>query len=185
VASEAALSAGAQGQFFEMDRLIFSQQKEIPDLLREKAIEMDMPNQLKDEAVQREVFIDLAAQLNLDQAQMRHDLENQTYLPQVEAETADSLRVGAKGTPASFINGRYLSGAKPFETFQKEIQSEIDWARNGNRPDFEKGTDIAELIPAWQREPDPDKVYDLEAGDASYLGASNAKVTILHYLDYQ
>jgi protein-disulfide isomerase len=185
VAAEAALSAASQGKFLEMDRLIFSKQKEMTNLLQQKSVEMDMPNQLKDEAVQREVFIDLAAQLDLDVDQVRRDLENQTYRPQVEGEKADSLRVGAKGTPASFINGRYLSGAKPFEVFQAEIQKEIDWARNGNRPDFEKGTDIAELIPWWKRPPDPSKTYVLEAGNAPSVGSPQAKVTILHYLDYQ
>jgi protein-disulfide isomerase len=185
VAAETALSAGAQGKFLEMDRLIFSKQKEMTDLLQAKSVEMGMANQLKDEAVQREVFIDIAAELGLDVDQVRHDLENRTYRPQVEAEKADSLRVGAKGTPASFINGRYMSGAKPFETFQAEIQKEIDWARNGNRPQFEKGKDIAELIPWWKRPPDPDKVYDLPAGDGPSVGSPTAKVTILHYLDYQ
>jgi protein-disulfide isomerase len=168
-----------------MDRLIFSKQQEMKDLLQAKSVEMGMANQLKDEAVQREVFIDLAAELGLDSAQVRHDLENGTYRPQVEAETADSLRVGAKGTPASFINGRYVSGAKSFEVFAEEIRKEIEWARNGNRPDFDKGADVAELIPWWKRPPDPDKVYVLPAGDAPFVGSTRAKVTILHYLDYQ
>ena len=29
------------------------------------------------------------------------------------------------------------------------------------------------------------EMYDLAAGDASYLGSSEANVTILHFLDYQ
>ena len=168
-----------------MDKHLFSQQKAIPTLLRDKAIEMGVPGQERSEDVQREVFIDLAAQLDVDVDQVRHDLENQTYRPQVVAETAEAVRVGASGTPASFINGRYLSGAKPFETFRQEIQKEIDWARNGNRPDFEKGTNIAQLKPAAQRSPDPTKVYDLKAGNAPYQGSSRARVTILHYMDYQ
>lgn len=30
-----------------------------------------------------------------------------------------------RGTPAFFINGRYLSGAQPFEAFKQRIDAEL------------------------------------------------------------
>jgi len=33
--------------------------------------------------------------------------------------------VGVTGTPAFFINGRFLSGAQPFEAFRAIIEDEI------------------------------------------------------------
>ena len=33
--------------------------------------------------------------------------------------------LGANATPAFFINGRYISGAQPFENFDKIIQEEL------------------------------------------------------------
>jgi len=33
--------------------------------------------------------------------------------------------MGVTGTPAFFINGRFLSGAQPFEAFQAIIEDEI------------------------------------------------------------
>jgi protein-disulfide isomerase len=118
---------------------------------------------------------------------MRQELESRVHLPRIKAETDEAMRVGARGTPASFINGRYLSGARPYEQFRAEVQKEVDWHRNGNRPKFAAGTNVSQLKGQQQRRkgPDPDKVYDLKAGDAPFEGPAGAKVTILHYLDYQ
>ena len=187
MASEAALAAGAQGKFLEMDKLIFAQQRAITQMLRDKAAELGMPGQERSEQVQREVFIDLAGQLGLNVDGVRYELENRVHLEQIQAETAQASRVGATGTPASFINGRYLRGAQPYEKFEQEVQKEINWAQGGNRPSFAKGTSVAQLRPAQQqrRGPDPNKVYDLKAGNSPSQGPSGAKVTILHYLDYQ
>ena len=132
------------------------------------------------------MFIDLAAQLDVDVDQVRRDLENQTYRPQVVAETAEAVRVGASGTPASFINGRYLSGAKPFEAFRQEIQKEIDWARSGNRPSFEKGTNVAQLKGGGgSAGPAKKMVFDVPVGETFFVGPPRATVTLISFLDYQ
>jgi protein-disulfide isomerase len=34
--------------------------------------------------------------------------------------------LGVTGTPAFFINGRFLSGAQPFEAFQSIIDEELE-----------------------------------------------------------
>ncbi len=159
-------------------------------MLRDKSIEMGKPNQLRSEDVQREVFIELGAQLGLDVGQVRHDLENQTFRPQVEAETAEAVRVGARGTPASFVNGRYIRGAKPFEMFRREVQKEIDWARNGNRPSFQTGSDVARQRPT-QPAPAPtpsqgkEMVFDVPVGETFFVGPPRATVTLVSFLDYQ
>jgi protein-disulfide isomerase len=165
---------------------VFAQQRGFTNALRDKAVAMGKSAQeARSDEVQREVFIDLAGQLGLDQARFRQDLESRAYLPRVQADTKEAMRVGASGTPASFVNGRFVSGARPFEAFQAEVQKELDWDRNGNRPDFPKGTNVAQLKPKKGRGPDPNKVYKLTAGGAPIEGPAGAKVTILHYLDYQ
>ena len=155
-------------------------------LLSEKAVAMGKSAQeARSEEVQREVFIDIAGQMGLDQASFRQDLEGRVHQARVQADTREALQVGAGGTPASFINGRFVSGARPFESFKAEVQKELDWDKNGNRPDFPKGTNVSQLRPNRPRGPDPNKVYDLAAGGAPFDGPAGAKVTILHYLDYQ
>jgi len=95
--------------------------------------------------------------------------------------------IGANGTPATFINGRYVSGAKAYSYFKDIIDEELGWAKAGNRPEFKIGKNVSEASakPATAAGPDPNKVYDIAAGDAPSRGPKNAKVTILHYFDYQ
>ena len=44
---------------------------------------------------------------------------------QLEADMAEGKALGVTGTPAFFINGRYLSGAKPFDEFAQAINAEL------------------------------------------------------------
>ena len=182
------MAAGVQGKFFEFDHLIFTRQREIPRLLQAKAQELGKAGQERSAEIQREVFIDLAASLNLDTASIRDGLESGAWKARVQQEAAEAARLGVTGTPASFVNGRYLRGAQPYERFAAEVKKELDWAAGGNKPEFAKGTSIAQLRSQQQARPsgpDPNKVYALKAGNAPYEGESGAKVTILHYVDYQ
>ena len=43
-----------------------------------------------------------------------------------------AARVGARGTPAFFINGRFLSGAQPIENFKTIIDDEIGNGEGAN-----------------------------------------------------
>ena len=45
--------------------------------------------------------------------------------PTGTGDTAAGQKLGATGTPAFFVNGRFLSGAQPYETFKTLIESEI------------------------------------------------------------
>ena len=182
------MAAGAQGSFFEFDELIFGRQREISKKLTAKAQQLGKPaTEARSEDVQREVFIDLAAELGLDVGLFRQDLEGRRYLGRVRQGAAEAPRLGVTGTPGSFVNGRYLSGAQPFARFRAQVSQELTWAKEGTRPSFKKGQNVAQLRPASNRRsgPDPSKVYDLKPGVAPAQGLSGAKVTILHYLDYQ
>jgi len=189
VAAEVAMSAGAQGLFHEMDELIFARQRDMTNLLRTKAAAMGKPaGSERSDDVQREVFIDLAAGLGMDPAQTRSDLETHAYLGRVNQEAGEAARVGLTGTPGSFINGRFVSGAQPITAFQRLVDQELAWARSGNRPAFAQGTNISQLRSqqaSRPRGPDPNKVYELTAGSAPFEGPAGATVTVLHWLDYQ
>ena len=181
------MAAGAQGLFFEFDEMVFQRQRKVGPLLQAKAQQMGKADQWRAADVQREVFIDLSASLDLDTDRIRHELETGAWKARVQEEAAQAARLGVSGTPGSFVNGRYLRGAQPFQSFKAEVEKELNWARDGDRPKFAKGTSIAQLRSASSRPrgPDPNRVYPLKPGDAPFEGATSAKVTILHYLDYQ
>jgi protein-disulfide isomerase len=51
------------------------------------------------------------------------DLDNKKL---IDADKKEAILLGATGTPAFFINGRFLSGAKPFEEFAALINEELE-----------------------------------------------------------
>ncbi len=164
-AAEAAMAAAAQGKFMEMHKKLFENQQQLT----------------------RDKYIALAKEIGLDVDKFTKDIDANAYAAAIQKDAGEAEGVGASGTPASFINGRYLSGAKPYGSFKDMIDEELGWAKANNRPDFKTGKNVAEASarPAAPAGPDPNKVYDIAAGDAPSRGPKDAKVTILHYFDYQ
>ena len=102
-AHAAAESAHRQGKFWEMHDKIFANQHEIkPDKLRAYAKE-----------------------IGLDLAKFDKDVASPDVKKRIEADSQEAEKLGVSGTPAFFINGRYLSGAQPFENFKKMIDEEL------------------------------------------------------------
>ena len=52
-------------------------------------------------------------------------LDSEKYADEVDADTEEGKSYGVRGTPAFFINGRFLSGALPFSEFEKVIEEEL------------------------------------------------------------
>jgi len=164
-AAEAAMAANAQGKFVEMNRKLFENQQKLS----------------------RENYLIWAKELGLDVDRFTKELDAHTYAEAIQKDAKEAEDIGAGGTPASFVNGRYLSGAKPVAAFKEVIDEELAWAKAGNRPEFKIAKNVSEASakPAAPAGPDPNKIYEIAAGDAPYRGPDKAKVTILHYYDYQ
>lgn len=165
LAAEAALAAHAQGKFLPMHR---------------KLIESSA-------SLSRERILAIAAEIGLDVPRFTQAIDAKASSDTIARETQEVVGLGATGTPATFINGRFVSGAKPFEFFKTIIDEEIGWAKAGNRPTFTKGTNVrqASASAATRKGPDPAKLYDLPAGASPSRGPADAPVTILHYTDFQ
>ncbi len=102
-AAEASLCANDQGRFWEMHDVMFQEQK---------ALGLD---QLKQKA----------ARLELDTEAFNECLDSGRYEDQVAADLEAGSSFGVTGTPAIFINGRFLSGAQPFEAIAKIVDDEL------------------------------------------------------------
>jgi protein-disulfide isomerase len=101
-AAEAARCAQAQGKFWEYHDKLFASSDLSADKLKA-----------------------LAGEVGLDQAKFEECLRTKPFAAAIDKDFADASAAGVSGTPAFFINGRFLSGAQPFEKFKEMIDDEL------------------------------------------------------------
>jgi protein-disulfide isomerase len=102
-AALAAMAAHDQGKFWEFhDKLFANQQK-----------------------LNRDQYVAYAKELKLDVAKFTKALDGAQFKPQIEADSTEASKLGVGGTPAFFVNGKFLSGAKPFAEFAAVINAEL------------------------------------------------------------
>ena len=102
-ASEGGHCAHEQGKFWEFHDILFQNQR----------------------ALQPEKLSGYAEQAGLDVAAFDTCLSSGKYADAVTANKAAGEAVGVSGTPAFFINGQFLNGARPFESFKEVIDAEL------------------------------------------------------------
>jgi protein-disulfide isomerase len=97
------MAADQQGKFWEFHDKVFASQPKI----------------------QRDFLLQYARDLGLDMKRFEQDIYSPRSKAAIDADMAEAKALGVTGTPAFFINGRYLSGAKPFEDFAQSINAEL------------------------------------------------------------
>lgn len=102
-AAIAAEAAGRQGKFWEMHDKLFDNGRALTD----------------------ENFEKWATELELDVDKFKSDMKDKEIETKVKKQQAQGSTLGARGTPAFFVNGRFLSGAQPFEAFKALIDEEM------------------------------------------------------------
>jgi protein-disulfide isomerase len=119
VATDPALAACAaqqQGKFWEMEQAIVDHAW---DLSGASPRMKDKKYLMKDE------MLVLAKNLKLDEEQFEKDMVSQKCQDDVADDQKLMQTFGVRGTPAFFINGRFLSGAQPIDVFKKLIDEEL------------------------------------------------------------
>jgi protein-disulfide isomerase len=104
-ASVAAAAAQKQGKFWEMHDLIFEKTNW--------------------RAVKADTYVQYAQELGLDVEKFKKDVASSDVKKQVDGDSSEAARLGVTGTPAFFVNGKFLSGAQPFESFKRLIDEEL------------------------------------------------------------
>jgi protein-disulfide isomerase len=102
-AHAAAEAAHRQNKFWEMHNKIFSNQKDLTPATFEK----------------------YAAEIGLDVARYKKDVVSKSVTERVQKDGAEARGHGITGTPGFFVNGRFLSGAQPYESFKRLIEEQL------------------------------------------------------------
>ena len=102
-AAEAARCAGDQDKYWEYHDILFA---------NTRALQLDKLKQY-------------AADLKLNTAQFDACLDKNTYTGAVRRDLALGTELGVTGTPAFFVNGRFLSGAQPYSAFAELIDEAL------------------------------------------------------------
>ena len=110
-ASAAALCAGDQGKYWEVNDKIFANQRKLSD----------------------DDLLGYADESGLDQGQFKDCLQSNKYAAQVDRDVAEGTKGGVRGTPSFFLGltdpndnskfhaTKFLRGALPFASFKKVI----------------------------------------------------------------
>jgi protein-disulfide isomerase len=80
----------------------------------------------------RDAFITLAGDLELDVATFTTCFDEQTHREEIVQDYAEGQQLGVGGTPTFFINGRVLVGAQPLTQFQMRIDAELAQAADSS-----------------------------------------------------
>lgn len=99
----AVMAASEQGKFWEMHDKIFAAQ--------------DKMNQAQYDAY--------AKDLGLDVKRFDAAIREARGKTTIDTDAAEGKSLGVTGTPAFFVNGKFLSGAKPYDEFATVINAEL------------------------------------------------------------
>jgi protein-disulfide isomerase len=75
-----------------------------------------------------------AKELGLKSQAFNQCLDSGKHLKKVEGETSIGAVLGVRGTPAFFLNGQLLVGARPFEVFESLIEEELKKLVSSGKP---------------------------------------------------
>jgi protein-disulfide isomerase len=112
-AALAAQCANEQGKFWEFHNILFDNQGDFG----------------------RDALVRMAGEVGADTDTFAACLDDQKYMDEVVADYRDAQRIGIRGTPAFFINGRPISGAQGYQVFADIIEQELEAASAVDQPD--------------------------------------------------
>ena len=111
----AARAAGNQGKFWEMREILFENSRKLNDA----------------------DLVGYAQKIGLDIDKFNTDRKDEKLKADILKEQKQAVQNNATGTPAFFINGKKLSGARPLAQFKAAVDSALE-AKKGGTPKAKK-----------------------------------------------
>jgi len=176
-AAKAIIAANTQGKGTEMIDYLFKHQSEWSK-------EDDTKSYMRESA----------KALNLDLKKFVSEYNSDETSAIVESDKKIAGKHGVRGTPAAFVNGRYVGGAHPYEYFKQVIDEELKRAEPFLKTDLKGDSLYSKLIKNGlitikkrsRVKEDPDKIYNIPlTGKEPVLGDAKAPITIIEFSDFQ
>jgi protein-disulfide isomerase len=123
-AAQASMAAARQGKFWEYHDLLLQQS-----------------------GSSRDVFLELATELELDLVRFKADLDDPALAREIEEDIKVAVAVGVDATPAFFVNGRYVSGFEPGR-ISAMIDEELAAAKERTKAGVAKKDVVPEIMAA-------------------------------------
>jgi protein-disulfide isomerase len=135
----------------------------------------------------------------VDEQALDDGLRKKRWTQKVDYDVSVAKRIGANGTPASFVNGVEVSGAQPFDKFKSVIDAELEKAKSLVDRGVDRDKVYTRLVaanfkpkdaaPSHDDDDDDDApnqtVFKVPAGNAPARGPATAQVTIIEFSDFQ
>jgi protein-disulfide isomerase len=87
----------------------------------------------------------LAQEAGMDASKFKADMNGEECKQKVQQDQRELAAVGTTGTPAFYINGRFLSGARPIDQFKAIVDEELKKAKER----LAQGTSASEYYAKW------------------------------------
>ena len=115
-AHEAMLSGGL-AKFWRAHDLLFAKQRDLSD----------------------ETLKEIADKLGLPSAALLQAANDDAHAKSIDADVKEGRRLGVRGTPTLFVNGRRLNGLSSDAAFARLVREEIEWARRVEKSGVDRG----------------------------------------------
>lgn len=158
-------------------------------------------------SLSRESYESWARLEGVDSATFSRGLTSHRWEIKVDEDSRLGTRLGATGTPTSFVNGIKLSGAQPLEKFERTIDDELTRARSAvssgtsrdriyverSRINYSTAavatatttTNYPSVPPVPTADADDNKIFPVPVGGSPVRGPVTALVTVIEFADYQ
>ncbi|MDI1475465.1 thioredoxin domain-containing protein [Polyangium sp. y55x31] len=173
LAAETVLRLGGAGAFWKFHDLAFQNQRYLDP----------------------QSFVAWAAESGVDPSAFQAAFDQQRFAANVDADMAFGKKVGVTGTPATFVNGIFVSGAREIAHFQSIIDAELVEAaalrRSGVDAEHvyaersERNRKKAPPPPPPSPPADTTTVWKVPLDGSPARGKSSALVTIVMFGDFQ
>ncbi|HTV23065.1 MAG TPA: thioredoxin domain-containing protein [Polyangiaceae bacterium] len=133
-----------------------------------------------------ESLLRTAEKVGLDTRRARAALGSTRYTKKIDESVALASDFAIPGTPHFFINGRRVSGLKPYEDFKRLVDEQLALARALVDKGVPRAAVFQELMKSAKAPPEPEKkTVAAPTRDNPSRGPDKARVTITEFSDFQ